>query len=131
MNKFFQALVITSMTLGLSPAYAQEPAGKPAPAAESQDARTSGQLQQMQENMKKMQEHMQAMRAQMAMMHGMNGGMMMGQGGGTGCTQQGAMMGGDMVKQHQMMRNRMDMMQMMMEQMMQREKAKQDEKPLK
>ena len=75
------------------------------------------------ERQRLMQEHMQAMRDTMDMMRGMKMGMM---GGG-----QGSMMGGGqgkgpaktggMMPMHQMMEDRMEMMQMMMEQMFERQ----------
>ena len=66
-----------------------------------------------------MQEHMQAMQENMKAMHGMGGPMMKGGG------EHGGMKDGDMVKRHEMMGQRMDMMQMMMEQMMQRDQMMQ------
>lgn len=79
-----------------------------------------------------LQEHEQAMRKQMDMMHSMGGSMMMGMSGksGTAMGNKESMMHdgkgmpcGDMMKCHQMMEGRMDMMQTMMEQMMQHQAA--------
>jgi hypothetical protein len=70
------------------------------------------------ERQKLMQAHMQAMQENMKMMHGMRsgqpGGMMMG-------ARKDGMKEGDMMKHHEMMEKRMDMMQVMMDQMMQRD----------
>jgi hypothetical protein len=71
-----------------------------------------------------MQEHMQAMRDTMGMMRGMKMGMM---GGGQGMGMMGGGQGkgpaktGGMMPMHQMMEDRMEMMQMMMEQMFERQ----------
>ena len=71
-----------------------------------------------------MQEHMQAMRDTMGMMRGMRMGMM---GGGQGMGMMGGGQGkgpaktGGMMPMHQMMEDRMEMMQMMMEQMFERQ----------
>ncbi len=69
------------------------------------------------ERQKMMQEHMQTLREGMMTLHGMK---KMEGGGG----QDGMMMGGDMMKGHDMMEMRMDMMEMMMDQMMQREETR-------
>lgn len=70
-----------------------------------------------------MQAHMQAMRDTMGMMRGMKMGMM---GGGQG---KGPAKSGGMMPRHQMMEDRMEMMQMMMEQMFERqEMLMQDDK---
>lgn len=71
------------------------------------------------ERNKLMQEHMKTMQEQMKDMRGMGGGMMMGMMGHRGdkMHQKGTM---DREKREQMMRGRMDMMQLMMEQMMER-----------
>ncbi|MBI5751859.1 MAG: hypothetical protein HZA59_06905 [Hydrogenophilales bacterium] len=67
------------------------------------------------ERKKLMQQHTQAMRDTMDMMRGMKMGMgMMGQGKEPGKT-------GGMMPMHQMMEERMGMMQMMMEQMLERQ----------
>ena len=58
-----------------------------------------------------MQEHMQAMQENMKAMHGMGG-------------KKGDMKDGDMMKRHEMMGKRIDMMEMMMEQMMRRDQMK-------
>ncbi|OGT03346.1 MAG: hypothetical protein A2Z65_08030 [Gallionellales bacterium RIFCSPLOWO2_02_58_13] len=80
-----------------------------------------------------MQEHMQAMRDTMGMMRGMRMGMMGGgqgmgmMGGGQGMGTMGSGQGkgpaktGGMMPMHQMMEDRMEMMQMMMEQMFERQ----------
>jgi len=105
---------------------------KSAPAKPAMSMEMDKRMPQMQENMKNMQhqmeklrattdpkerkklmqEHMQAMQANMEMMRSMSGPMMMG-GKKEGMTD------ADMMKRHEMMEKRMDMMQMMMEQMMQ------------
>ena len=69
------------------------------------------------ERQKLMQAHMTAMQENMKAMRGMGGPMMKGGG------EHGGMKDGDMMKRHEMMANRMDMMQMMMEQMMQHDHA--------
>jgi hypothetical protein len=73
--------------------------------------------QDPQERQRLMQEHMQTMQEQMTDMRAMGGGMMMGMMGqsGGGMHRKGKM---DPEKRHQMMQDRMDMMQMMMEHMM-------------
>jgi len=76
------------------------------------------------EHKRLMQEHMQAMRDTMDMMRGMKMGMM---GGGQGMGMMGGGQGkgpaktGGMMPMHQMMEDRMEMMQMMMEQMFERQ----------
>jgi len=76
------------------------------------------------EHKRLMQEHMQAMRDTMDMMRGMKMGMM---GGGQGMGMMGGGQGkgpaktGGMMPMHQMMEDRMEMMQMMMEQMLERQ----------
>lgn len=78
------------------------------------------------ERQKLMQEHMQAMQANMEMMRGMGGAAMKGGGEHGGMAMGGkeaGMSGGDMTKRHEMMEQRVDMMQMMMEQMMQHGQA--------
>ena len=76
------------------------------------------------ERQKLMQEHMQAMQENMKSMRSMGGAMMMGgKKDGMASGDHKGMAGGDMMKHHSMMENRMDMMQMMMEQMMQRDQA--------
>lgn len=71
-----------------------------------------------------MQQHMQAMRDTMGMMRGMRMGMM---GGGQGMGMMGGGQGkgpaktGGMMPMHQMMEDRMEMMQMMMEQIFERQ----------
>lgn len=75
------------------------------------------------ERQKLMQEHMQAMQENMKAMRGMCGPMGSGQPGGMSMGKHKDMKGGDMMKQHDMMEKRMDMMQMMMEQMVQHQKA--------
>jgi hypothetical protein len=114
-----------------------------APAKSSMDM--DKQMPQMQENMKKMQqqmekfqatadpkerqklmqEHMQTMQESMKAMHGMGGLMMMGGGkrGGMAKVDHKDMADAAMLKRHDMMEQRMDMMQMMMEQMVQHQKA--------
>ena len=80
------------------------------------------------ERQKLMQAHMQAMQENMKMMHGMVGPMMMGgnqQGGMMMGAKKDGMMDGDMMKRHEMMEKRVDMMQMMMDQMMQRDQMMQ------
>ena len=86
-----------------------------------------------------LKQHLQAMHDQMKMMLGMSGGMMMGmtQGGmgseakkrtnGTAmsCGKKGMKPGDMMMKCHQMMQARMDMMQDMMGQMLEHEEAEQ------
>ena len=67
------------------------------------------------ERQKLMQEHMQAMQENMKAMHGMGG-----MGG-----KKGDMKEGDMMKHHEMMGKRIDMMEMMMEQMMRRDQMMQ------
>jgi hypothetical protein len=67
------------------------------------------------ERRKLMQAHMQAMQENMTAMSGMGGPMKMGDSK--------PMAGGDMMQRHQMMENRMSMMQMMMEQMLQHQQA--------
>ena len=122
----------------------QSPATKTAPAkpaaAQGMDmSQMQGNMKKMQEQMEKMQkttdpkerqklmgEHMQTMMVSMKTMRGMGGSMMMegSQSGGmmTGGKKDG-MPTGDMMKHHEMMEQRMDMMQMMMGQMMQHQKA--------
>ena len=96
------------------------------------------QMPQMQENMKKMQqqmekiratsdpkerqklmqEHMQTMQENMKTMHGMGGPMMMGgdqRGGKMMADKKGGMAEGDMMKRHEMMEKRMEMMASMMQ----------------
>lgn len=77
------------------------------------------------ERQKLMHEHMQTMQENMRAMHGMGGPMMM-------CNDQHGSMAkgdhhdkadGDMMKHHDMMAKRMDMMQMMMEQMLEHQNA--------
>jgi len=77
------------------------------------------------ERQKLMQEHMQSMQENMKVMRGMDGQMMTGSGqhGGIAMGDHQNMKCGDMMKHHDMMKNRMDMMQMMMEQMMQHQSA--------
>jgi len=77
------------------------------------------------ERRKLMQAHMQAMQENMTVMSGMGGPMMMGgrQPGGMAMGDSKPMAGGDMMQRHQMMENRMSMMQMMMEQMLQHQQA--------
>ncbi len=69
---------------------------------------------------------MQTMQENMKMMRGMGGPMMMGSGQSGGMMmdgKKGGMTEGDMMKRHEMMEKRMDMMQMMMEQMMRHDQA--------
>jgi hypothetical protein len=77
------------------------------------------------ERQKLMQEHMQSMQENMKEMHGMGGSMMMSgdQRGGVAKDDHKDMAKGGMMKHHDMMEKRMDMMQMMMEQMVQHQKA--------
>ena len=78
------------------------------------------------ERQKLMQEHMQTMQENMKAMHGMGGPMMLGsgqRGDKMMAGKKGGMAEGDMMKRHEMMEKRMDMMQMMMEQMMQHNQA--------
>lgn len=77
------------------------------------------------ERRKLMQAHMQAMQENMTAMSGMGGPMKMGGGqpGGMAMGDSKPMAGGDMMQRHQMMENRMNMMQMMMEQMLQHQQA--------
>jgi len=83
------------------------------------------------ERQKLMQAHMQTMQESMAMMRSMSKPMPMGGGQGGGMDMGGekdkpgdkGMMGGDMMKHHQMMEERMGMMQTMMEQMLQHQQA--------
>ena len=123
---------------------------KPAPAANAAPPKPAAvkgaDMGQMRDNMKKMREqmdkmqkttdpkerqklmqaHMQTMMESMKTMHSMGGPMMMGGGqhGGMAMGDKTAgMKDGDMMKHHEMMGNRVDMMQMMMEQMMQHEHA--------
>jgi len=86
---------------------------------------------------KLLQEHMQSMHEGMQMMRSMGGGMMkgmMGEGGGgmmkgmMGKGDTGMMKRGDKDMRHQMLEQRMDMMQMMMEQMMQHREAERPRK---
>lgn len=87
------------------------------------------------ERRKLMQEHMRTMQEGMKQMRGMGGGMMMGMGSGgkqggmmmgmgRGDKPGGGMMMGDMMKAHDMMGMRMEMMETMMEHMMQREEMR-------
>ena len=74
-----------------------------------------------------MQKHMQAMQENMKAMHAMGGPMMQG-GGDHGGMKMGGMKGGMasgdmMMKHHEMMEKRMDMMHMMMAQMLQHDQA--------
>lgn len=79
------------------------------------------------ERQKLMQAHMQTMQESMAMMRNMSKPMTMDGGQGGGMAMNGdkgkpgdkGMMGGDMMKHHQMMEERMGMMQTMMVQMLQ------------
>jgi len=78
------------------------------------------------ERQKLMREHMQTMQENMKTMRGMGGPMMMGSGQSGGMMMGGkkeGMTDADMMKRHEMMEKRMDMMQMMMEQMMQHDQA--------
>lgn len=83
------------------------------------------------ERQKLMQTHMQAMQENVAMMRNMSKPTKMGggQSGGMAMTaEQGkpsgnGMMGGDMMKHHQMMEERMGMMQAMMDQMLQHQQV--------
>ena len=82
------------------------------------------------ERQKLMQAHMQTMQDSMAMMRSMNKPTMMdgGQGGMAKADDKGApsgkgMMGGNMMQHHQMMENRIEMMQTMMDQMLQHQQA--------
>ena len=83
------------------------------------------------ERQKLMQAHMQTMQDSMAMMRSMSKPMPMdgSQGGGMamgadkGKPSDKGMMGGDMMKHHQMMEERMGMMQTMMEQMLQHQQV--------
>ena len=78
------------------------------------------------ERQKLMQQHMQTMQENMKAMHGMMGNSMMMDGDqspGMAMGDHKDMKGGDMMKHHGMMENRMNMMQMMMEQMMQHQNA--------
>ena len=70
------------------------------------------------ERQKLMREHAQAMRDTMGMMREMKMGMM---GGGQGMGTMGGGQGMGMMPMHQMMEDRMEMMQMMMEQMLDRQ----------
>ena len=78
------------------------------------------------ERQKLMQAHMQSMQENMKAMRGMGGPMMMDspKGGGMMGGKKGGMKDG-MMKRHEMMEKRVDMMQMMMEQMMQRDQIMQ------
>lgn len=84
----------------------------------------------LKERQKLMASHMQAMQANMSMMGSMSKSMMDG-GHGDGMPMHGEkskqgdkdMMDGNMMKQHQAMQERMDMMQMMMDQMLQHQQA--------
>ena len=79
------------------------------------------------ERQRLMQAHMQAMQENMKAMRGMGGSMMKGGGEHGGMKMGGkkdGMKDGDMMKHHEMMGKRIDMMEMMMEQMMQRDKMK-------
>ena len=119
---------------------------KSAPAKPAMSMDMDKQMSQMQQNMKKMQqqmeklrattdpkerqklmqEHMQTMQENMKAMRGMGGPMMMGSGQRGGMMMEGkkgSMTEGDMMKRHEMMEKRMDMMHMMMEQMMQHDQA--------
>ena len=124
---------ILSAALSVPIASAQETS---TPAKPAMSMEMNKQMPQMQENMKKMQqqmekiratsdpkerqklmqEHMQSMQENMKAMHGMGGPMMM-------ADKKGGMTEGDMMKRHEMMEKRVDMMQMMMEQMMQHNQA--------
>lgn len=74
------------------------------------------------ERKKLMQQHTQAMRDTMGMMAEMKIGMMNGsQGMGMGMMSKGKAKTGDMMNNHQMMGERMEMMQMMMEQIIERQ----------
>lgn len=77
------------------------------------------------ERHKLLQAHMQAMQDNMTAMSGMGGPMMMAgrPPGGMAMGDSKPMAGGDMMQRHQMMENRMGMMQMMMEQMLQHQQA--------
>ena len=145
MKRSLLCIVLTAATLSASVASAVDehhpdadkksaPVTKAAPAKPA--AAKGVDTPQMQGNMKKMQEqmdkmgkttdpkerqklmgeHMQTMMDSMKMMHGTGGGMMMG-------GKKSGMADGDMMKHHEMMEQRMDMMQMMMGQMMQHQKA--------
>jgi len=73
-----------------------------------------------------MDKHMSKMQENMKTMRGMGGPMMMGSGQSGGMMMGGkkeGMTDADMMKRHEMMEKRMDMMQMMMEQMMQHDQA--------
>ena len=81
------------------------------------------------ERQKLMEEHMESMRDGMKMMRGMGGkpkGEHPAEGGGEKDTDKGGMMGGMMMKKHQMMEDRLDAMQKMMEQILEHEAAEQD-----
>ena len=119
---------------------------KPAPAKPAMSMDMDKHMSQMQEKMKAMQAqmdtirnttdpkerqklmqaHMQSMQENMKAMRGMSGQMMKGAGDHSGMKmddKKGGMKDGDMMKRHEMMEKRMDMMQMMMEQMMQHDHA--------
>jgi hypothetical protein len=138
------ALIVCSPTFSAQPTAdehaahhpdaATAPATPPAPPAAA--GKSAPSMQGMQDNMKRMQdlmakinasktpaerqqllkEHSKAMHDQMDMMHKMGAG-------------QAGMMGGDMMKSHQAMVGRVDMMETMMNQMMQHMDAMQDPKP--
>jgi hypothetical protein len=137
MNTIRLRISLVPLLLCAPLAYAQAPADDHAahhpPAAAAPDSAAPQQMQRMQANMKGMQdmmakiqatkdpaerqklmqEHSKAMHAQMQMMGGMGGGQM------------GMMKGGDMMKEHQSMVDRMGMMEMMMGQMLQHQEAAQ------
>jgi hypothetical protein len=83
------------------------------------------------ERQKLMHAHMQAMQANMAMMGAMGKPMKMDDGQAKGAAASGdksvpgnkGMMSGDMMQHHQMMEERMGMMQMMMDQMLQHQQV--------
>ena len=123
---------------------------KDAPTKPATSVQTDANMPQMQANMAKMQSqmakiqattdpkarqtlmqaHMQTMQENMAMMGQMNKPMMggvqsagMAMGGDKGMADNKSMMGGDMMQRHQMMEQRLGMMQVMMDQMLRHQQA--------
>ena len=151
MKKLLISHIVAGLLMGTPMAYADdahhpEQGGTPASApdkamsssvADAQMAKAQERMKQAQalmarlreskdpaERKRLMQEHMQAMRDTMGMMRGMRMGMM---GGGQGMGMTGGGQGKGPAKScgimpmHQMMEDRMEMMQMMMEQMFERQ----------
>ena len=134
----FTTIVVCALSAPIASAQEKSAPAKPAMGMDKQMPQMQENMKKMQQQMEKfqattdpkerqklMQEHMQTMQENMKAMHGMGGPMMMGgdRHGGMAMGAHKGMADGDMMKHHDMMEKRMDMMQMMMEQMVQHQKA--------